>query len=256
MRLQSFLTLYHLGIATFSLWSFFFLTLSPLTSLAHAQNKGSYSIPAVVYAGPGACEEGCAQAAQNLVGQFGLSSHLINTASIVPSLFKNLQLWVQPGGDAVQVAQTMTAYQMSLLRNWIYRGGKYIGFCAGAFFADTTVDDNDSIMGLGLLPGITEDYSKNKVPMIMPIFWQGRFRSLFFQDGPAFHLQPLSTTRVLAYYPNGAPSIIAFPFGKGRVILTAPHPEAPPAWFTESGLQDPDGPDMDIGVDLLKFLFQ
>jgi glutamine amidotransferase-like uncharacterized protein len=61
--------------------------------------------------------------------------------------------------------------------------------------------------------------------------WGGEIKEMYFQDGPAFELAPNAPARVLATYSGGEPAAVIASFGRGRVGLVGPHPEADLEWF-------------------------
>jgi len=81
------------------------------------------------------------------------------------------------------------------------------------------------------------------------VFWRGRRRTVFFQDGPLFVLDPFAGVTPLATYPNGAVAALVTGFGAGRVGVVGPHPEATDDWFTDAGL--PVHHTQDLGLDLV-----
>lgn len=126
-------------------------------------------------------------------------------------------------------------------------GGRYIGFCLGAYFAG-------SDPGFELLPsGIDTDqyitshgasvkHDKDTIVQVdwlsgapaqqSPFFGAGRW--LFFQDGPLIDVSEASLpagAKVLGRYrSNGALAAVLSPYGKGWVGVIGPHPEADQSW--------------------------
>jgi glutamine amidotransferase-like uncharacterized protein len=79
---------------------------------------------------------------------------------------------------------------------------------------------------------------------------------MYFQDGPFFIVDKdaknADDVDVLATYSsNGKIAALVAPFGKGKVGVAGPHPEADASWYTLAKLSDPDGLDADLGHDLL-----
>ncbi|MDV9201957.1 BPL-N domain-containing protein [Streptomyces sp. Wh19] len=70
--------------------------------------------------------------------------------------------------------------------------------------------------------------------------WRGTPRTVFFQDGPFFvldeHAAAEAGARILATYDNGTAAALVTRYGKGRVAVTGPHPEATAGWYTDHGL--------------------
>lgn len=122
----------------------------------------------------------------------------------------------------------------------------------GRVFSDTTVDDANTLSGLGIIPGGTQDYKINAVAAILPVEWEGKKRFLYFEEGGYFELPAGAPARVLAHYSTGEIAAIVARYGLGSVAVSGPHPEALPEWLTARGLVDPDGPDLDIAVEMFR----
>lgn len=162
------------------------------------------------------------------------------------------RLYVQPGGGA-DLATTWDdlAPQAQAVRDWVGRGGSYLGLCFGAYLAGRDP-------GFDLLPGDTFGWAGSPgatVPdardTVVPLTWRGEQRWVYFQDGPGFDLDEDADVDVLATYPDGVPAVLAAPFGAGRVGVAGPHPEADESWYDEAGLTNPDGYSTDLIEDLV-----
>jgi len=209
---------------------------------------------ALVYKGQGTCNDGCAKAAAQVARRAGFKVKYIGLSNMTSEALAAADLWVQPGGDAIELAMTYGPAKLALLRDYIARGGKYLGFCAGAFLTDSTVDDAETVPGLGLFPGTTFDYFPSSEAMILPLDWHGAPRDIYYQEGPAFRLESAFVGEVVARYASGAPATIQFPYGRGKVSIAGPHPEAPEDW--KDSLHDSDGSDFDLADQMVDSLFQ
>ncbi len=203
----------------------------------------------LVYRDEGVCPENCAEAIGVLAAkEFGPVKY-VKAAQITEATLKNAKIYIQPGGDAIEVAQHMKPAQMQLLRNFIAQGGAYLGICAGAFFADHFADDHNKVPALGLIPGISRDFLPGNVDdLILKVMWRTP-RFLYFQAGATFELDGKRPVDILARYMDGRPAVIQFPYGRGTVVLSGPHPEAPMEWKSE--MDDEDGEDFDLAKELL-----
>ena len=61
---------------------------------------------------------------------------------------------------------------------------------------------------------------------------------------------------VLATYTNGTIAALVASYGKGKVGVSGPHPEATAAWYRAYNLANSDGMDADLGYDLIDTLMQ
>jgi glutamine amidotransferase-like uncharacterized protein len=75
---------------------------------------------------------------------------------------------------------------------------------------------------------------------------------MYFQDGPAFRLDNAAGATILATYPDGPAAVVVAPYGKGRVGVSGPHPEADESWYEEKGLTNPDGIRFDLAYQLIE----
>jgi glutamine amidotransferase-like uncharacterized protein len=232
-------------------------------------DAGGFSSLALVYKGPGACDENCAEAAGKVALMAGYQVQYVHPGEITPALLETADLWVQPGGDALDVRAAISNNEFYAIKNFVANGGKYLGFCAGAYLATKFIDDALTIPGFDFIPGDSEDYVKgDKTPRLETIVWHGVRRELYFQDGPSFIIQPGHEDVVKATYLNGKPAIIFTPYMRGYVALSGPHPEALGRWMKADGLlehnqgrrwknplvNDNDQADADIALEMIDWL--
>ena len=172
-------------------------------------------------------------------------------------LFKNVKVWIQPGGYAKQAYDAMTPKLRESVYEFIQNGGGYVGFCAGAFLASPLIGSTGA-PGLGIFPGNTFPYDaapeRDDLDFsIEKVTWQGKIRYVFFQGGP--YLDDLdSSAEIMATYKDGAVAAARAPSGKGRVYISGPHPEAPLWWSEEDHVTDPDGSDQYLAVQMIHWV--
>ncbi|GLZ52108.1 BPL-N domain-containing protein [Actinomycetospora sp. NBRC 106378] len=200
---------------------------------------------ALVYDGP-ATLPGCPEAVAAL-----LTAHGFDVATVGPDGDRPLEaevlagaaLYAQPGGGSLRHAWRHLRRHRRVLRSWVADGGSYVGFCLGAYLAGRGP-------GLGLLPGDTDQYVTSPhatvddpdADALVEVDWRGRRRTLFFQDGARF--TRTDGTDVLARYPGGEVAALVAAYGRGRVGVVGPHPEATADWFTDVGLPVHDARDL------------
>ncbi|WP_369211395.1 BPL-N domain-containing protein [Streptomyces flavofungini] len=212
---------------------------------------------ALVYDGPQGCDD-CAPAIAKVLRT---SPRHYRTkfvkAPLKASDLAEAKLYVQPGGGA-DLERTWRDLEGSadVLRAWVEKGGSYLGLCFGAYLAGSNP-------GFNLLPGDTDGYADSRGAevdddrdTVLKVTWRGKPRHMYFQDGPAFHFDRGAGTagvEVLATYPgNGLPAAAVARYGKGRVGVSGPHPEADASWYENAGLTNPDGIHPDLAYDLIK----
>jgi glutamine amidotransferase-like uncharacterized protein len=231
-----------------------FLFLSPWTWAS--KDKSSNGKIALVYKGLGSCADACAEAAAEIPASLGYQIKYVSPDEIAPEIFKGAVLWIQPGGNAIDASNAIGTLKLALIRNFIKKGGAYVGFCAGAFLADSTVDDEGKVEGLGIIPVTTYDApidSNNDLGTMVWINWQGVNRHIYFNGGGGFNiLESNPQVQVLGRFKSDGEAVtIQTKFGRGKVVVTGAHPEASYVWKVQGGLVDEDNSDYDLARDMV-----
>jgi glutamine amidotransferase-like uncharacterized protein len=171
------------------------------------------------------------------------------SAPLTAAALAQAVLYAQPGGGELEPAYRHLREHRREIREFVAGGGGYLGFCLGGYLAGATP-------GFGLLPGDTDRYIGSKRATVthhrdtvVDVRWRDRPRALFFQDGPRFLLDAAAHATVLARYPNEEIAAVVVAFGRGRVGVVGPHPEATSDWFIDAGLPLRDN--ADLGRDLV-----
>ena len=153
----------------------------------------------------------------------------------------------------------MTYKVRSSLVDFVEKGGGYVGFCAGAYMATSRIG-RTRYAGLGIFPGGTSPYGTGVIRpdldySLQNLTWQGVSRLVFYEGGPFLYgLNPAADhSETLALYDSGFVAAARAIFGKGRVVVSGPHPEAPAIWTEEDGIHDPDGEDIDLAIDMVRW---
>lgn len=135
----------------------------------------------------------------------------------------------------------------SNIRFYVASGGRYIGFCLGAYLAGR--DPGFELLPSGMdtdqyitSPGASITHDKDTIVKVdwlygppteeSPHFGVGRW--LFFQDGALVDVNsaegPADVKVLGRYSSNGAIAAVLSPYGKGWVGIIGPHPEADQSW--------------------------
>jgi glutamine amidotransferase-like uncharacterized protein len=136
------------------------------------------------------------------------------------------RLLIVPGGNFVDIGNSLTPGTTKNIRNAVDGGLNYLGICAGGFFAG-----NSPYNGLNLISGVmfhfyaAENRGTRKAGMAIADA-VGTTLDQYWEDGPQF----TGWGTVVAKYPDGTPAIVEGAFGSGWVILAGVHAEAPAAW--------------------------
>jgi glutamine amidotransferase-like uncharacterized protein len=209
---------------------------------------------ALVYRGP-ASTPGCPEAVAALLrsSRWGFDVRYAGPDEDVPVSALALigaAVYAQPGGGELRHGYRQLRRHRAAIRGFVHSGGRYLGFCLGGYLAGATP-------GFDLLPGDTDQYIASTAATVgspadtlVEVAWRGHTRTLFFQDGPYFWVRPSAEATVVATYPNGTAAALIAGFGRGRVGVVGPHPEATGDWFADAGLRV-DRLGVDLGLDLV-----
>jgi hypothetical protein len=137
------------------------------------------------------------------------------------------KLIIVPGGNSITIGQSLTADTASMLQGAVEQYGvHYLGLCAGAFFGGYSIYN-----GVDLTGGVSFDFYADEYkgihlePVEISLPNSGPL-DVYWQDGP----QLSGWGAVVAKFPDGTPAVVEGQSGKGFVIFTGVHPEAPESW--------------------------
>jgi hypothetical protein len=220
----------------------------PIGDALGSRKPGKRSFDYVlVYSGPVVCR-GCAESIGDVVKAAGLPLRYVSRPEKVPPLLARAGAFVVPATD-FRTESMRRAFEGSVLpalRRYLRAGGRYWGVCGGAFLAAR----------LGLVPVSVATYSRNSRPHLERVRWYGHRRWMFYLNGPYFVRKGRhARIEVVATYSDGSIAALAYRPGKGKVILTGPHPEARRSWLIENGIAS-DGwkPTFPLAVAMLRNL--
>jgi glutamine amidotransferase-like uncharacterized protein len=142
------------------------------------------------------------------------------------SQLKAYRLMIVPGGNFIDMGNSLTPSTTANIHNAVQGGLNYLGICAGGFLAG-----HASYNSLNLTSGVRFDFyaDENRGIRKAAVAITGVDTPTlehYWEDGPQF----TGWGMVVAKYPDGTPAIVEGTSGKGWVILTGVHPEAPENW--------------------------
>ncbi len=213
---------------------------------------------AAVYRGPAACQ-GCPEAVASVLEKSGdFTVEFVGPdedRAVTSDGLEMVVLYVQPGGhDDVGLAMEQLGEEATdALIGWVDDGGRYLGFCMGAYLAG-------SDPGMELLsPGDTDGYAGTPGSLVhdgdetvIPVDWGEQRRYQYAQDAAVILESGVEGERVLSRFTNGAVNALVRPRGSGAVGVVGTHPEAAADWFSPEMMKaDIDGPDHEQALELV-----
>jgi len=135
-----------------------------------------------------------------------------------------------PGGYTAQCVDALGEEGFQQIREFVARGGGYIGICAGAYIAARKVEVPGRPPGLGIIE-IENDRKAGQglrtITIIQPEHpvvkgYTGEV-DIWYQNGPM--MKAGEDVETLAVYEKGAAAIVCATYGQGRVVIFSPHPE-------------------------------
>lgn len=141
--------------------------------------------------------------------------------------FDDFDIVAFPGGIGDSDSfDTLLKHNKKAIRDFISRGGRYLGICMGAYWAGShyfnILDEVDAVQYI-TRPGTCTRRPHAKA---MPIIWEGEQEKIFFYDGCAL-VGNNSKFETIATYSNNDPMAII----QNRIGLVGCHPESEKFWF-------------------------
>lgn len=207
----------------------------------------------------GVCD-GCAEAVSKMLFTAGIRSQILGAEQLAAAVGPR-DLVVIGGGDPDgegewTIKQALVrAGVFDWLKAHVAGGGRFVGICAGAYLTEEWIDRNAAEKGLDVFPGKVDNFAKDKSARYILTRW-GHSRTprwIYFQNGPRMRPKPGAAVDVLGVFDQDeSPAAAVFPYGKGKVGVMSPHPEADAEWARTAGIADKDGLDYDLGVALIR----
>ncbi len=182
----------------------------------------------LIYNGTGTTS-GDVAAVESLVSSLRLSYHTVNSSELdrmSASQLLGYRLFLMPGGNAITIAGNLSKNATSSLRSAVASGLNYLGICAGGFFSGSSAYHNFTDLTSGVWFNVYNTGSGIGKRAISISFAGGVKRDIYWQNGPNLS----GWGNVIAKYPNGVTAMSEGFYGKGFVLLSAVHPEAPASW--------------------------
>jgi len=197
---------------------------SPRPAISHG------IVPVLLFNGTGTSANDVA-AIETILNAGHLSYEMVNSIQLngmAESEISGHRLLIVPGGNFLVMGNGLTASTAANVRNAVKGGLNYLGICAGGFLAGSFPARYNSFdLSSGVKFGFysAEKNGTHKAAVRITTA-QGSALDQYWEDGP----QLTGWGQVVAKYPDGTPAIVEGSVGKGRVILTGVHTEAPASW--------------------------
>lgn len=221
------------------------------------QNNGSSDKYALVYNGPVSAED-CPEAAAAIAERAGLNVRFVSVPADIPRLLDNAAVFIIGGtdDDMGPMVKAFTPKISNSIKEYLRNGGRYLGICGGGFMASTGWKEGSKYMkGLGIIPAESSVFQNSFDAKILPVKWMGKTRPMFFKAGPDFHPQKShETMQIIATYSDGSIAALMSTYGKGKVAVCGPHPEARESWKDDATDGNKWVSSVDLAIQFLKDL--
>jgi glutamine amidotransferase-like uncharacterized protein len=162
------------------------------------------------------------------------------------------RLLIIPGGNFVAIGNSLTPGTTATIRSQVRNGLNYLGICAGAFLAGSFPPPYNSLnLTSGVQFGFYAAVRRIDKTAVAITAAGGPTLDQYWEDGP----QLTGWGEIVAKYPDGTPAIVQGTFGKGWVILTGIHPEAPESWRRGLTFRTPSSTDNAYAATLIQAAF-
>jgi glutamine amidotransferase-like uncharacterized protein len=184
----------------------------------------------LLFAGNGTSSNDVA-AVRAILDDSRINYRLLNSSDLndmTASQLSGYHLLIVPGANFVDMGNNLTARTTARVRNAVNGGLNYLGICAGGFLAGsfpTGYNSFDLTSGVQFGFYSAENNGTHKAAVRISTA-QGPALDQYWEDGP----QLTGWGNVVAKYPDGTPAVVEEAVGKGWVVLTGIHAEAPESW--------------------------
>jgi glutamine amidotransferase-like uncharacterized protein len=201
------------------------LTYRPMT----VRNLNSMSPNGIVLlSGPGTSPNGVVALQALMVREHlpfvTMDSRALNRTSAVQ--LGKVSLLIVPGGNFEVLGRVLAAQTAQRVREAVHGGMNYLGICAGAFIAGNSPDDGFKLTDRRF-PFYADSAKGIRKEAVTLVIADGTSLKTYWEDGPEL----TGFGEALARYPDGTPAVVQAKVGRGWVVLTGVHLEAPDSWY-------------------------
>lgn len=165
------------------------------------------------------------------------------------SQLRTHRLLIIPGGNFIDMGNSLTPATAANIRNAVRHSLNYLGICAGGFLAGNSTHYNSLNLTSGIGFSFYSAENKGIRKAAVAITYPGTpSMEHYWEDGPQF----TGWGGVVGKYPDETPAIVEGAFGKGWVILSGIHAEAPEDWRRGMTFHTPTSADNAYAATLIK----
>lgn len=203
-----------------------------------------------IYIGDGSTEEGVSATKNNIRNTLNIEVQELTSEDIHNKDLSLFDVIIFSGGSGSKQAETIGETGRENIRKYLENGGGYLGICAGAYLATSGFDWSLHILNAETIS--TTEWKRGKGFVDLEFTNEGKeiFGDIVgtfkcrYSSGPLLkpsNKENLPLFKSLGYFrseisENGVtegvmidtPSIVSALYGKGKVLLTSPHPEDTP----------------------------
>jgi glutamine amidotransferase-like uncharacterized protein len=151
------------------------------------------------------------------------------------------KLLIVPGGNSIEIGQNLSASTAANIRGAVADYGmNYLGICAGAFFGGSSIYNGVNLTGGVSFNFYQDEFKGIHIEAVEISFPAGNQMDVYWQDGPELS----GWGQVVATFPDGSAAIAEGLSGKGFVIFTGVHLEAPASWRGSLNFTTPESVDL------------
>ena len=137
------------------------------------------------------------------------------------------KLLIVPGGNFIDMGKSLADSTAAHIRKAVQHGLNYHGVCAGGFLAGGSKYYRCFNLTSDVAFGFYSISAKGVRKAAVNITYPNHSRlQHYWEDGPEF----TGWGTVAGKYPDGTPALVTGHFGKGVIILSGVHAEAPEYW--------------------------
>jgi glutamine amidotransferase-like uncharacterized protein len=183
--------------------------------------------PVLLFAGTGSSPNDV-RALEGLLGEKRIAFERVESAELdrmSDEQLRSHRLLIVPGGNFEQMGNALQPATSVKVRNAVHAGLNYLGICAGAFIAGDSPYNGFNLTGVRFpfYSAESRGVRKAAVTIRSP---DGSTLEHYWEDGPQLD----GWGEVVGKYPDDTPAIAQGMVGRGWVVLTGTHPEAPEQW--------------------------